>query len=188
MIKPFLDQNSARCQPNGMNTWNAQISRAVGVTVAMTMTNVLKDVVGAFGVEVAIQADGALPSHVEAANQQHARNTQRAQAFHLAEAQGESIRGRLQAPRDGGQGENVGGEVGYAVPSICCHCLGIECPSTNKFGNCHAQVGNQADSRNSHAGIILVCRCEICAVVVVVMSVATMAVTMAVITVIAGLL
>lgn len=70
MIEPFLDQDGAGSQPDCVNIGNPEVSRAVRVTV--TVTDVFKDVVRSFGVEVTIQADCALPSHVEATDQQHA--------------------------------------------------------------------------------------------------------------------
>lgn len=70
MIEPFLDQDGTSSQPDCVNVGNSEISRAVRVRV--TVTDVLKDMMGAFGVEVAIQTDCTLPPHVEAANQQHA--------------------------------------------------------------------------------------------------------------------
>lgn len=89
MIQPFLYQDGTGSQPNGVDIGDSKVSGVMGV--AMAVTNVFKNVMGAFGVEVTVQADCALPPHVEAANQQHARNTQRAQAFHLAKSHGESI-------------------------------------------------------------------------------------------------
>lgn len=75
------------------------------------------------------------------------------------------------------------------MPGVCRHGLGIERPSADEFGNCHAQVGQQANSRDPYARVIFIGGCEICAVVVmVVMSMAPVTVTMTMITMIAGLL
>lgn len=70
MIQPFLDENGARSQPHSMDIRDAEVGRAVRMAVAVA--NVLKNVVRSFGVEVAVQADCALPAHVEATDQQHA--------------------------------------------------------------------------------------------------------------------
>lgn len=53
-----------------MDVRNAQVGSTVRMAVAVT--NMLKNVMGPFGVEVAIQTDAALPSHIQATNQQHA--------------------------------------------------------------------------------------------------------------------
>lgn len=63
--------------------------------MAVGVANVLKKVVRALRVEMAVQADCALPPHVETAHQQHARHAKRTEAFHLAESHWESIRRRF---------------------------------------------------------------------------------------------
>lgn len=133
------------------------------------MADVLEDVMGSLWVKVTVQTDGTLPAHVDAANEQHARDTKRAQALDLAEAQGEAVRRRLDAPGDSSQSQNVRGQVSNAVPGIGHHGLGVEGPAANELGNGHGQVGQQADAGYADARVVLVGRREVGIIVVMVM-------------------
>lgn len=106
-----------------MNAGDAEAGGAVGVAVTMTVADVFEQLAGSLGVEVAKETEGALPSHVEAAKEQHARDAERAKALDLAKAEGEAVRRRLEAPGDGGEGQDVRGEVRDAVPGVGRHGL-----------------------------------------------------------------
>lgn len=106
--------------------------------------------------EVRIYGLAAAPAHENAPKQKHARHAQRAQALDLAETHGKVVRWRPQAPRDRGEGQDVGGQVGQAVPRVGDHGLGIESVAADAFGNCHAKIAVQTESRDAHASIVLV--------------------------------
>lgn len=104
-----------------MYAGNAEI--CVTVRVAVSMVGVLQHVMRRLRVPMTVQSHCTLEAHVAAANKEHARHAQRAQALNLAKAQGEAIGRRLDAPRDGREREDVGGEVGDAVPPVGNHGL-----------------------------------------------------------------
>lgn len=75
------------------------------------------------------------------------------------------------------------------MPCVGCHGSRIESPSADEFCNGHSKVGQQTDARDAHSWIAGIGRGEICVVVmVVVMSMARVAVTMAMTAMIASLL
>lgn len=155
VIEPLFDQDGGARKPSGMHARDAEIRCAVGVTVSVAMANVLEDVVGGFGIEVGEEGDGAVPAHVDATDEEHAGDAKRPQALHLAKAEREAIRGGLDGPGDGGEGEDVGGHVGDAVPGVGDHGLGVEGPAADKLGDGHEQVGEEADAGDAHAGVVL---------------------------------
>lgn len=139
-------------------------------------------------VPMAVQCHRAFKAHVAAANEEHARHAQRAQALNFAKAQGESVGRRFDAPRNGREGKDIGSEISDAVPAVGNHGLGVERPAADELGNGHGQVTEQANPRYAHAGVVLVGRGEVGAVMVMVVmakEAVAMAVAMIVIVVVA---
>lgn len=184
MVEPFLDQNRARGQPGGVDAGDAQICVAVRVAVTVSVGDVLQHVMRRLWVPMAVQRHGALKAHVEAADDEHARHAQRAQALDLAKAQREAVRRRLDAPRHRRQRQDVGRQVGDAVPGVGDHGLGVEGPAADELCNRHAEVAEQADARDAHAGVVAVGRRQICVVVMVVMAKEAVAVAVAMLVVV----
>lgn len=141
-----------------MYAGDAEIRVTVRVAMAMSMANVFQHMMGSFRVPMAIERHGTLEAHVAAADNQHARHAQRAEALNLAKAQGEAVRRRLEAPRHRRKGEDVRGQVGDAVPGVGNHGLGVEGPAANELGNGHGEVAEQADPGDAHAGVVFVGR------------------------------
>ena len=73
-----------------------------------------------------IERGAAVHAHEEAAKQEHARHAQRPQALDFAEADGEVVGWRAQAPRDGRERQDVRGQVRQAVPGVGDHGLRVE--------------------------------------------------------------
>jgi hypothetical protein len=72
------------------------------------------------------QRDQRGPAHQEASRKQYTTDAQRAQAFNLSIAAGESLGGRLQRPAHGREGEHIANKVGktvYRVGKQCCSLL-----------------------------------------------------------------
>ena len=82
-----------------MNTGNIEVGGTV--RVAVSMANMFQDLMRSLWVKMSVQANGTLPAHVDAANEQHPRHAKRSQAFDLAKAQGKALRRRFDAPGNG---------------------------------------------------------------------------------------
>lgn len=136
----------------------------------MTVSNMFHDALRRIRIEVTVETDAAVPTHVQTTSQKHARDTERTKTLNLAKAHGESVGWRLQAPCYCREGQNVRCEIRDAVPGVGRHGLGIKGPAASELGNCHAQVREQANSSNSNARVVLVGRGEIGIVVVVMMA------------------
>lgn len=147
----------------------------------MSMPDVFQHMMRSFRVPMAIKGHSALEAHVEAAHNQHARHAERAQALNLAKAQGKSVGRRFKAPRHRGKGQDVRGQIGDAVPCVSNHGLGVEGPAADELCNGHAEVAEQADAGDAHAGVVLVRRHQEGVVVVMVMAKQAVAVAVTVI-------
>ncbi|KAG7051683.1 cation efflux family protein [Colletotrichum scovillei] len=128
--------------------------------------------------EVSMEGDQAAPAHEQTTAQKHAGDTQRSQTLNLAETSGECFGRGFQAPRNSGQCQDVGCQVGQTVPGISNHGLGAECVATGALCKGHAEVGVETDASDAHAGVILVGRGQVDIVVAVVVMV-VMAVALA---------
>lgn len=154
------------------------------VRVAVSMVGVFQHVMRRLWVPMAVQCHGAFEAHVTAANKEHTRHAQRAQALNLAKAQRESVGRWFDAPGDGREREDVGSEISNAVPAVGNHGLGVERPAADELGNGHGQVTEQANPRYAHAGVVLVGRGEVGVVMVVVMAEEAVAMAVAMIVVV----
>ena len=146
---------------------------------------------GGLGEELLAQCDQRRPAHQEAPRKQDAADAQRAQALNLPIATREALRGRLERPADGREGEHVADKVGqtvYRVGQESCSelagfliqlslglTLAVEHVSAKALAHGHAQVDIEADSGDADAGIALVGRQQERVVVVVVVVMARMA-------------
>ena len=142
----------------------------MAMTVSMSMLHKLRRSRGVEE-EVRVERGAAVHAHEEAAKQEHARHAQGPQALDLAEADGEVVGWRAQAPRDGGQSQDVRGQIGQAVPGVGDHGLRVEGVATQALCDGHAQVGVETNAGDAHAGVGLVSRRQV-GIVVVMMVVA----------------
>lgn len=173
MIQPFLDGNGAASEPGGVQARGAAGVVVTVVVVMMTMrvaVAVLEQRLGGLGVEEEVGVEGlaAADAHEDAAKQQHAGDTQGAKALNLAVPLGKLAGGRAQTPRDGGQRQDVRGQVGERMPGVGDHGLRIEGVAAGALGDGHAQVRVQANASDAHAGVILVGGGEVDVIMVVV--------------------
>lgn len=122
--------------------------------------------------EVAVERQYAAPEHPHATRKEHARYAQRTQALDLAESDRELICRGSDAPGDGGEGQDIGCQVGNTVEGVGNHCFRVEHVATDALGHGHAQVGKEANSGDAHARVILVLGGEVDVIVVMVVSVA----------------
>lgn len=90
--------------------------------------------------EVPVQRLQAAHPHEHAAREQHAGDAQGTQTLDLAETGRVCIGGRSQAEGHGREGQDVGGEVGHAVPGVCDHGLGVEEVAADELCDGHAEV------------------------------------------------
>jgi hypothetical protein len=161
----------------------------VVVAVAVRQQPPLRRDFRRLGEELLQQRDQRGPAHQEAATQQNATDTQRAQALDLAVPAGEALRGRLERPAHGREGEDVADEVRQAVDRVgeeCCRLsacsrgsrargihvltLTIEHVAAKALAHGHAQVHVEPDARDADAGVALVPRQQERVVMVVVVS------------------
>ncbi|CRK29837.1 hypothetical protein BN1708_015683 [Verticillium longisporum] len=156
VVEPLLDGHGAGGQPRGVQTGPGMAVAVAAVGVAVV--HVSNGVGGGGGVEeeVGVQGQQAAPEHEEAAAEEHARDAEGAEALDLAEAGGEGVGRRLQGPRDGGEGQDVGGEVGQRVPGVGDEGLGAKGVAAGALGKGHAEVGEEADAGDADAGVVLV--------------------------------
>lgn len=139
--------------------------------MAMSVTNALhKYMHVAIGIEMPVETDGALQSHVAATHKEQTRDAQSPQALYFTETEGEAVRRGLDAPRYRGQSEDIGGQVCHAVPAVCNHGLGIEGPAADELGYRHGKIRYETDVCYPHAGIGSIPGDEIARVVVVVVA------------------
>lgn len=174
MVKPLLEQYRTPSQPGCMHTGNyMSVTVAVAVPVPMRrhMCHRLR-----VEEEVSVERLAAAHAHEDAAEEEHARHAERTQALDLAEAHGELLRRRPQAPGHGAQRQDVGGEVRQAVPGVGDHGLRVEQVATHALGYGHAQIGEEADPGDAHACVVLVLGREVDIIVVMVVAVAGVAV------------
>lgn len=137
------------------------------MTVTMSMADMLDEGMRCLRIEVRIETEAALHPHVRATDEEEARHAQSSQALYLAESEGEPVRRRLDAPGHGSQRQDVGREIGQAVPTVRNHSLGVERPSSDELGNGHGKVGDEADVGYAHARIGSVLGDEVGVVMVV---------------------
>ena len=175
MIEPFLDSDRAGRKPS-----RVQAGHVVATAVAVAMpvvVHVLDGLCGSGRVqeEVSLEGQQAAPAHEQAAAQQHARDAEGAQALDLAKTRGEGLARGLEAPGDCCQRQDIGGEVCQAVPRVGDQSLGAESVAACALGKGRGEVGEEADSCDADAGVVLVVRGEI-HIIVVVMVMAVVAV------------
>lgn len=108
-------------------------------------------------------------THKHSTAEQEAADAQSANALDLAVSAGESLRGRLQRPRDGAQGEKVGNKICQSVVGVCNESLRVKNVATDELPNRHEQIDNQADPRDPYSRVMFVRRRQVGGIVVVVM-------------------
>lgn len=106
--------------------------------------------------EVPVQRLQAAHAHEDAAREKHARDAQGAQALDLAKSGRVCVGRRSQAEGHGREGQDVGGEVGHAVPCVRDHGLGVEEVAADELCDGHPEVGVEPDAGDAHAGVVLV--------------------------------
>lgn len=154
MVKPLLDGHRTGCQPGSMQTRTVGTHTVVMVSMAVTVAMFQELRRGRrIEEEVRIERGAAVHAHEETAKQEHARHAQGPQALDLAEADGEVVGWRAQAPRDGREGQDVRGQIGQAVPGVGDHGLRVEGVAAEALCDGHAQVGVEADPGDAHTGV-----------------------------------
>lgn len=121
---------------------------------------------------------GRIEAHQQAADEQQAADPEGAQGLDLAVAQREACGRRLVRPGDGPQRHKVRHQVCEGVVGVCYQRLRVEDVASDALADGHGQVGEQADSGDADAGILLVLRGQVCSIVVMVMMTMTVAMTM----------
>ena len=170
MVEPFLDSHCPYSQPSSMYTRNTQSLGAMRMAMPVAMASVARNGVHVFRAEVHVETKRALPAHVGATHNQQSRYTESAQALHLSKSEREAICRRLDTPRDSRQRQDVRRQICHAVPTICNHGFGVECPSSDELGNCHSQIGHEANIRYSNARVGSVLGDEVGGIVVMVVA------------------
>ena len=155
------------------------------MSVAVTMVTVTVAVAvgvfeegGSFGrvqEELRVERGAAAHAHVQAAEEQHARDAERSQALHLAEADRKFVGWRAQAPRDGREGEDIRGEIGQAVPGVGDQGLRTKRVAARALDHRHSKVRIETNAGDAHTRIVLVLGGQVGVIVVVVVAVVAVA-------------